>query len=149
MKAITLWQPWASLVAIGAKPYEFRGWAPPRAIIGQRIAIHAGARKVRHTEVAWIVRSARRTAVRADVAGEWLAKVAVEPSLAVLSHVVCTAVLGEPIRGDKVMSEFGVPVENDSNRPFTFNWAWPMLDIELLVPPVHARGAQGFWDWTP
>ncbi len=27
MKAITLWQPWASLIAIGAKQYETRSWA--------------------------------------------------------------------------------------------------------------------------
>src|ERR1700694_167443 len=45
MKAISLWQPWASLIACGAKPYETRHWAPPRELIGQRIAIHA-AKKV-------------------------------------------------------------------------------------------------------
>lgn len=26
MKALTIYQPWASLVMIGAKPHEFRGW---------------------------------------------------------------------------------------------------------------------------
>lgn len=45
MKAISLWQPWASLIACGAKPYETRSWAPPRDLIGQPIAIHA-AKKV-------------------------------------------------------------------------------------------------------
>jgi len=45
MKAISLWQPWASLIACGAKPYETRHWAPRRELIGQRIAIHA-AKKV-------------------------------------------------------------------------------------------------------
>lgn len=45
MKAISLWQPWASLIACGAKPYETRSWAPPRSMIGQPIAIHA-AKKV-------------------------------------------------------------------------------------------------------
>lgn len=41
MKAISLWQPWASLIVAGIKPYETRGWGPPTALIGQRIAIHA------------------------------------------------------------------------------------------------------------
>lgn len=41
MKAISLWQPWASLIACGAKPFETRHWAPPRDLIGHRIAIHA------------------------------------------------------------------------------------------------------------
>ena len=45
MKAISLWQPWASLIACGAKPFETRHWAPPRELIGQTIAIHA-AKKV-------------------------------------------------------------------------------------------------------
>lgn len=46
-KALSLWQPYASLIAIGAilpepvKPYETRSWPPPPWLIGQRIAIHA------------------------------------------------------------------------------------------------------------
>ena len=56
MKALTIWQPWASLIMIGAKPYEFRGRSYLAYINhpqpGERMAIHAGARPVRPTEVA-------------------------------------------------------------------------------------------------
>lgn len=45
MKAISLWQPWASLIACGAKPFETRSFAPPSDLIGQVIAIHA-AKKI-------------------------------------------------------------------------------------------------------
>lgn len=45
MMAISLWQPWASLIACGVKPFETRDWAPPAELIGQTIAIHA-AKKV-------------------------------------------------------------------------------------------------------
>lgn len=48
---ITVWQPWASLIAIGAKPYEFRGWVPPKQMIGKPLGIHAGARLVQKAEV--------------------------------------------------------------------------------------------------
>jgi hypothetical protein len=41
MKAISLWQPWASLVVHGVKKIETRDWQPPRSLIGKRIAIHA------------------------------------------------------------------------------------------------------------
>jgi ASCH domain. len=51
MKALTIWQPWASLIIAGAKPYEFRGWRAPRSLIGQRIVIHAAARKIDMEEV--------------------------------------------------------------------------------------------------
>jgi len=42
MKALTLWQPWAHIVAVGIKKVENRRWRPPRHAIGQRLAIHAG-----------------------------------------------------------------------------------------------------------
>lgn len=43
MRALTLWQPWASLVAIGAKTIETRSWPAPASAVGERIAIHAAA----------------------------------------------------------------------------------------------------------
>ena len=45
MKAITLHEPWATLIACGAKKIETRDWAPPRSLIGERIAIHAARRE--------------------------------------------------------------------------------------------------------
>jgi hypothetical protein len=41
VKALPLWQPWASLVEVGAKRIETRHWPAPAALLGQRIAIHA------------------------------------------------------------------------------------------------------------
>jgi len=49
MKAITLYQPWASLIAAGIKRYETRHW-PPRSgqlTEGEELAIHAGMRIVK------------------------------------------------------------------------------------------------------
>ena len=46
MRALTLHQPWASLVAMGLKPMETRGWAPPASLEGAPLAIHAGSRPV-------------------------------------------------------------------------------------------------------
>lgn len=43
MRAMTVKQPWASLIASGEKRIENRSWRPPAALIGERIAIHAGA----------------------------------------------------------------------------------------------------------
>src|SRR5580658_8419029 len=42
---ISLWQPWASLIAAGAKPFETRHWRPHVCQIGHRIAIHAAKRQ--------------------------------------------------------------------------------------------------------
>lgn len=46
MKAITIWQPWASLLAHGMKQYETRSWATKYR---GPIAIHAAKRPVRQT----------------------------------------------------------------------------------------------------
>lgn len=42
MRVITLQQPWESLIVRGVENIETRSWAPPRSLIGQMIAIHAG-----------------------------------------------------------------------------------------------------------
>lgn len=47
MKAITLWQPWASLVAVGAKTIETRSWSTKHR---GPLAIHAAAKRPRNHE---------------------------------------------------------------------------------------------------
>jgi hypothetical protein len=43
MKALTIRQPWAGLIACGVKDVENRSWTPGTALaIGERFAIHAG-----------------------------------------------------------------------------------------------------------
>ncbi len=44
MRVLSLHQPYASLVALNIKTIETRGRAAPKALIGQRIAIHAAKR---------------------------------------------------------------------------------------------------------
>ena len=44
MKALTLWEPWASAIIHGPKRIENRPWKPWDSVMGQRIAIHAGKR---------------------------------------------------------------------------------------------------------
>ena len=44
MKAITLWRPWPWAIFFAGKDIENRTWEPPKGLIGQRLAIHAGKR---------------------------------------------------------------------------------------------------------
>ena len=41
MKAISIKQPWASLIAHGIKDIENRTWKCPKKYLGQRVLIHA------------------------------------------------------------------------------------------------------------
>lgn len=153
MKALTVWQPWASLILIGAKPYEFRSWKPPAALIGQRIAIHAGARKVRMAEIhdlagRFLRPGADNPCLIRTIAEPYLNGVLVGQEKPPLAHVLCTAILGAPKRGDECAAEFGGAAGNDSDRGGTFNFGWPLTAIEPLIPPLPARGAQGLWTWS-
>lgn len=42
MKALTLWQPWASLIAVGVKAIETRSWPAPAALVVWAPCEHGG-----------------------------------------------------------------------------------------------------------
>ena len=42
MRALTLWQPHATLMALGVKRWETRSWKAPASLLGHPLAIHAG-----------------------------------------------------------------------------------------------------------
>jgi len=143
MKALTIWQPWASLIAAGAKPYEFRKWdyrkrAP--ALVDQRIVIHAGARPVRRGEILDIYERLRIGETELDEArtAQLLEKSNDGRSL-LLAHGLGTAILRKPRKATEL---FG-----DSDRVDHEMWAWPLTDWQPFEPPVPMRGFQGFWTW--
>jgi len=154
MKALTIWQPWASLIIAGAKPFEFRGYRAPRAIIGQRIVIHAGKMSVARDEVSDMIglfdlypdaQETKEMCLHRDLAVPVL-----EDFLAgnlPMAAGIGTAVVGEPRSGLDIAADFGVARANDSSRDEHANWGWPMLEIEAWTDPVAARGMQGLWPW--
>ena len=175
MKAISLWQPWASLIACGAKPFETRSWAPPRELIGQRIAIHA-AKKIdkgaatfaeelmygQHKEGGHDLGDRLYRTMR-DAPDEMMGKFgqAVMP----IGCVVCTAtidaafLMGEPAEGTafpaarvvrRLVSRpipecFSVRID-DFGDYAPGRWAWMLRDVHVLSPPVATNGRQGFFD---
>lgn len=153
MMAITVWQPWATLIALGAKPFEFRGWPAPARLVGQRVAIHAGARPVKRSEVQELLLKLRgpqalETGLLPAKAIGMLERVATSPGSLPLSSVLCTAILGAPIRDGELALRMGVPSIADSDRAEHSNWGRPLIDIHVLEPFVPARGAQGWWQWN-
>lgn len=157
-KALTIWQPWASLIIAGAKPYEFRGWRAPRSLIGQRIVIHAAAKKLDGEEASalWHILVNRNVSADLELAA---AETCLIPAKAIsvlnqalggqltFSAGIGTAIIGEPRLGTEIAEEFGVPRANDSDREQHANWGWPMLEVEAWETPIPMRGAQGFWNW--
>jgi hypothetical protein len=148
--ALTIWQPWASLIAAGAKPYEWRGWEAPHRHVGRRIAIHAGARPVKRPEIGELLVDLRRggmlTSLIADIAVPLLERWHTSPGALPLSSVLCTAILGQPLTAAQYAAQHGA-TPADSDRIDHTKWGWPLTAIEVLEPFMPAKGAQGFWTW--
>lgn len=146
MKALTIWQPWASLIIAGAKPWEWRGWSAPRGAIGQRIAIHAGARPVKPGEIVDILHrlAAGDSSLVAEIAKPLLLDVPV--AAWPRSSVLGTAILGEPMPALAWAATYLAP-GYDSRRIDHHKFAWPLTDIERCEPPIPGRGMQGLWEW--
>lgn len=153
MKALTIWQPWASLIMIGAKPWEFRSWRAPQWLIGQRMVIHAAARAVNVGEVHQLVRLL-------EAGGRFAARTTLVPDLALpflrgwmngqelpLAAGLGTAVVGEPRLGTEIARGLNAFGANDSSRDEHSNWGWPLLEIERWAEPFPMKGAQGLWNW--
>lgn len=154
MKALTVWQPWASLIILRAKPYEFRPKpftdyiGAPR--VGQRIVIHASARPVHPREVMDLLAriAAKQSSLVDKRALPLLQRLAHTPrcrGVVELSAALGTAVIGEPQRVEDVFG--GRVTGHDSDRLNKHLWAWPLTDIEPFPEPVPMRGFQGFWDY--
>jgi hypothetical protein len=151
--AITIWQPWASLIMAGAKPFEFRGWAAPRSYWGRRVAIHAGARPMRRAEVQELLQRLQSDHHVETGLDRAIALPVVENALATpgpfpRSAILCLATLGRPVRDAELAERLGLPAVNDSDRDEHSNWGWPLNDIEPLTPYVPAGGRQGWWMWN-
>lgn len=146
MKAITLWPEWAACVLYAGKRVENRTWRPPEKLIGQRLALHAGAyiggRPGGYYDAhAAVMGTAarvqrflrlRRSRVLEEVApdGRLLGQ-----HVVATRAVVATFELGKPWRAT------GKGWESDD--PDT--WCWPLLDVRVLPDPVPAVGSQGLW----
>ena len=151
MYAISIWQPWASLIADRVKDQETRNWAPPQHLIGKRIAIHAAKRKLTKAELRELP-----SMIHHDMSVRyghfWQEDVP-------YGAVVATAELGGACRvvgKDKTLGLEGRFLYTDEPcRLFSEIYGdysvgrivWALNDIEKLQEPVPATGKQGFWKW--
>lgn len=163
MKALTLTQPWATLVAIGAKTIETRSW---RTSHRGWLAIHAAKAMPREAIELCI------TEPFASVLSEHARTPADLPrgafvAVALLEDITPTD--PDADRGCRFGSlqeedpetvaeltragwwyDGGIPVAHWPQKAWgnfePGRWAWFLEDVEQLNPPVPYRGAQGLWD---
>jgi hypothetical protein len=132
MPAMTLWQPWASLVAHGLKPYETRRRPPPHWMVGERMAIHAALRTPGFGEITPEIHAAMGAATGDRL---WWEKLP-------YGAVVCTATL-----------DAALPTADVPSDPFgdyaPHRWAWRLTDVYALSVPAPAQGSRLYgWTWA-
>ena len=150
MRAITLHQHWASLIALGHKTTETRSWPAPKTLVGSHIAIHAAKRRPRRNE--WNDRVAEAVAgvnlpLRAIVA-----TARVDGCVRVLSNGF--AKLSEPADPGKVwvVDRFGQEhrdayrMDSDPYGDYSEGrWIWLLSRVRRVEPPIEATGRRGIW----
>ncbi len=158
IKVLTLWQPWASLIMVLAKPWEFRSWDYVRRGVGVRpgdeIGIHASARPIKPAEIADLLARlddpVGSTGLIKEIARPLLERIAAAHKcrgVIETSALLGTARIGAPVLSSKVKPEWAALI-NNSDRLEHCNYAWPMTDVRRFEEPVHVGGHQGFWNFS-
>jgi len=139
VKAISLWQPWAELVAVGAKVFETRSWKTAHR---GPIAIHAAKR----TPPASDDPTFRRHYQVLEALGRQRDELA-------LGAVVGVAILTDVLEIDQVTDaiiEGAARLHPDLERTFgdftPGRFAWLLTGAASLSVPVAARGRQGLFE---
>ena len=149
LPAITIWQPWASLIAANLKRYEFRAWAPPERLHWTTIALHAGVRRPSRQDVITLQYQMQRDR-GLGCCGVVLPDEALEAALDIVRQArflpagvfIATCMLQPAVRASALYAapKSGPPIDAEK-------WAWPVFPA---VPrtPVKATGKQGFFSMT-
>jgi activating signal cointegrator 1 len=142
MRALTVTQPWATLIAIGAKHLETRTW--PTSHRG-KLAIHAAnrfpprARDLCHRE------PFRTVLAQAGIPS---------PALLPTGAVLATCELATIVRGGRPAALAVAALLPVSPYELWFGdftphlYVWVLDDVQALPEPIPARGALGLWEWN-
>lgn len=135
MRALPMWQPWASLVALGAKKVETRAY-PPWKIglgVGERIAIHA-------TKTDRELRFCSEPYFHDHVP---------EPAALPLGAIIATCIID---RWTRITAELAAELARINPQEHAFGdytpgrFAWVLRDLVRPPVPVEWRGSQGSFE---
>ena len=140
VKAITLEQPWATLIALGVKRVETTSW--PTQHRGT-LAIHAAA--VSSEQGLHAVTVALDQDDEACQNSRFAAETAIYP----LGAIVCVVQLAACEQMTDEMIEEASLLERAVGDWRPGRYAWRIGDIVPFNPAISARGEQGLWEWHP
>ncbi len=142
MKAITVIQPWANLLAEGAKIYETRSW---KTNYRGEILIHAGKKDPLFGICAMGDEAWENACIALGIYGtinryEWL------PTGVIVGKATLTDCI-------LITQEFAAKIKADSPAEYSFGdftpgrYAWKMEWAAAFDEPVRVNGKQGLWNY--
>lgn len=139
MKALSLWDPWGTLIALGEKQHETRSWKPPFAV-GALLAIHVAKR--------W--KPEQENYLRHPAFRQVFAKHGITPSRTTLplGCIVCAVRLTGVYRTEDIEDLISVQERAFGNYA-PGRYAWQLEVVKTPAEPIPARGGQGIWEWKP
>ena len=151
LKALTLWQPWATLVAMGQKCVETRCWSTKYR---GELAIHAAAKM----PPKWLGASSRTDPFRDELADVFGVRRDRDDRCGKhvddilrglpLGKVVCVVRLADIDEIDE-LTRYAVGA-----RDLVFGnyedgrYAWWLELVEVFEPPIPAKGNRLLWNWN-
>lgn len=134
MKALSLWQPWASWVAWGWKTIETRTHPRFRSLVGQTIAIHAAKRWDEHAlTVAWPFLTLKQYLISRELPHHRQGHI-----VAVAEVVKCAR-----LRVEDADAALSAVVKEDPR------FGLQLSAVRSITAPIYARGRQGIWTLSP
>lgn len=144
MKALSLLQPWASLIMVGAKKWETRSWRPSKETLyrlrNTRLLIHASAKYDKQNKGLLTFPPFCGFLNYADNL----------PTGAIIGSVV----IGRVISTIDWIAEFNPAKNNDAAVEKAFGnynggrWAWELLSVRKFEYPIPAKGSLSLWEYN-
>lgn len=161
MKALTIWQPWASLIATGEKVYETRSW--PTKYRGP-IAIHAAMKDPAKVPITpgldeyakgnekiepWIFLPTGCVIAVGELVNVWYIVHHTGTNIDIARHIDVGA---ESMVEDKHDPHFYDYFVLTAKEMALGDWtpgryAWEIRNVQILTIAPEVKGKQGLWNW--
>ena len=144
MKALTLYQPWATLVAFGAKRNETRSWS---TVYRGPLAIYAGknVEYIRGRSKYYICDEHSFDTVLRKAG--YFSEDTPFPGKLPLGCIVATCELV----GCQLIEKSDLPLLSSQEIAFGLytigRYMWFLHNVKMLPEPIPAKGAMGLWEW--
>lgn len=145
MKALTIWQPWATAIAVGYKKYETRSWGTEYR---GKIAIHAGSKKPYVSDNTFV----NMFTCDISIGIETRSKKAVLCDSCTYHELPLGAIvaIADLVDCIEITEEFvsRLSIQEKAFGDFTVGrYAWQLENIKMLKEPIKEKGHQRLWNW--